>query len=49
MKMTAQIIEHLLPSMRNITTGTRNNEGLLPYLIPSVETTGSGNNVTNFQ
>ena len=48
MKMISQIIEQLLPSTRNITTGTRNNEGLLPYLIPSVETIRGGNNVTNF-
>ena len=47
MKMTAQIIEQLLPSTSNITIGTRNNVGLLPYLIPSVEKIGSGNNVTN--
>ena len=48
MKMSAQIIEQLLPSTRNIIAGTRNNEGLLPYLILSVKTIGSGNNVTNF-
>ena len=47
MKMIAQIIEQLLPNTTNITTGTRNNEGILQYLIPSVETIGSGNNVTN--
>ena len=34
MKMKAQIIEELLPSTSNITTGARNYEGLLPYEKP---------------